>query len=162
MKETVSSIFRQREVEKIYQIASIKEKYCFRTTFTMQAVDNTDNVISDKEIGRYDIEFPMLKVGDEFFLQDIEQLIKIKSKMRSSDGSILYYVEDKLVETQNTRDSLEICISEITNYNQQADELKEELLSVKQKFNEYKEKYKYKHRFFNKKQPEIEQREENY
>ena len=103
MSDVVRSIFRQREVEKLYEI----NRYC-NTYFsldrnyldvTMNVRVNEDNVISDKEIGRYDIEIPMLEIDDEFFLHDIQEVVVIKSRMRSSDGSITYYVKDNLVET---------------------------------------------------------------
>ena len=81
----------------------IKNQYEYHFIFkkvdeTLIEVANEDKVISDKEIGRYDIEIPMLEIGDEFFLHDIQELVKIKSRTRSSDGSITYYIDDKIIE----------------------------------------------------------------
>ena len=100
MSDTVKSIFRQKEIEKLYEL-----KYCGTYYISIHrepdvnlvSVSNTENVISDKVIGTYDIEIPMLEVDDEFFLHDIQEVVKVKSKMRSSDGSITYYVEDEAV-----------------------------------------------------------------
>lgn len=33
----------------------------------------------------------MLEIGDELFLHDIQETVKVKNKMRSSDGSITYF-----------------------------------------------------------------------
>ena len=109
MSDIVKSIFRRREIEKLYELG-IKNQYEYHFIFkkvdeTLIEVANEDKVISDKEIGRYDIEIPMLEIGDEFFLHDIQELVKIKSRTRSSDGSITYYVDDKIIETDNTRKS---------------------------------------------------------
>ena len=58
----------------------------------------------------------MLEVGDAFFLHDISQAVIIKSRMRSSDGSITYYVLDKIIETENTKRSKEECEKEFEKY----------------------------------------------
>ena len=158
MSDTVKSIFRQREVEKLYELCVRAENgtnVCNCITRTkIIAVGNTEKVISDKEIGRYDIEIPMLEVGDEFFLHDIQEVIVIKSRMRSSDGSITYYVKDKIIDTENTQKSYEECSEKIEHWNQKEEEyidLKNRLDDVKKEFRDYKKEYKYKNRFFNKK-----------
>ena len=158
MADVIRSIFRQREVEKLYDLCVHVEDgtYGFsRITRTkIIAVGNTEKVISDKEIGRYDIEIPMLEVGDEFFLHDIQEVIVIKSRMRSSDGSITYYVEDKIIDTDNTQKSYEECSEKIEHWNQKEEEYKDlenRLDDIKKEFRDYKKEYKYKNRFFNKK-----------
>lgn len=140
MGDTVRSVFRRREVEKIYEINRYKYSVYYDDLLDvrMNMRENTDNIISDKEIGRYDIELPMLGVGDKFFLHNIQEEVVIKSRLRSSDGSIVYYVKDKLVETENTKRTREEC-----------DKVMREFKEVKEKFNKYASKYKYAHRFFN-------------
>lgn len=149
MSEVIRSIFRQREIEKLYELKEIKNyDIYFDTTYHyVMAVGNYEKVISDKEIGRYDIEIPMLEIGDEFFLYDIQEVVVIKSKMRSSDGSITYYAEDKIVETENTKKSYEECNNKLELWHYE----KKEFEKLEKEFDEYKKKYKYKNRFFNKK-----------
>lgn len=60
--------------------------------------------------------------------------------MRSSDGSITYYVEDKLVETENTKHTKEECLKIVGEF--------EELRKC---FEAYANKYKYEHKYFNSK-----------
>ena len=151
MADVIKSIFRQREVEKLYRL-KLSESYSDggRFSYISRVVGfegNEEKVLSDKEIGRYDIEIPMLEVGDKFFLHDIQEVVVIKSKMRSSDGSITYYVEDKIIETENTKESYEECNKFVKDYDNQ----KKEISKLKEEFANYKEKYKYEHRFFNKK-----------
>ena len=93
-----------------------------------------------------DIEIPMLEIGEEFFLSDITKTVRIKSRMRSSDGSITYYVEDEFVETENTKSSYEKCMEFVSNY---SNRVESEITALRTDFEEYKKKYKYKHRFFN-------------
>lgn len=149
MSEVIRSIFRQREIEKLYELQEFKryDFYSDITSHRVVALGNYENVISDKEIGRYDIEIPMLEIGDKFFLHDIQEVVVIKSKMRSSDGSITYYTEDKIIETEKTKKSYEEC----TNKVEQWDYEKKKFEKLEKEFDEYKKKYKYKNRFFNKK-----------
>ena len=152
MSDTVKSIFRQREIEKLYELHYYGGGYfgLFRSEsdVSLGTKSNTENVISDKVIGTYDIEIPMLEIGDEFFLHDIQEVVKVKSKMRSSDGSITYYVEDKVVETENTKKSYKECREKIEHYKYE----KKKFEDLEKKFEDYKREYKYKNRFFNRKQ----------
>lgn len=158
MSDIVKSIFRRREIEKLYELG-IKNQYEYNFIFskvdeTLIEVANEDKVISDKEIGRYDIEIPMLEIGEEFFLHDIQELVKIKSRTRSSDGSITYYIDDKIIETDNTRKSYAECREKIEHWKYEKEkykELEEKLKNLNKEFDDYRNKYKYEHRFFNKK-----------
>lgn len=135
MGNTVKSVFRQREIEKIYGINHFNYWNPLADNVEKMEVSNIDKrVLSDKVIGEYDVEIPMLEVGEKFFLHDIGETVKIKNRMRSSDGSIAYYVEDKILETENSRKSYEFCANKIAQF---------------EEFIKYKEEYKYKHRFFN-------------
>ena len=150
MSEVIRSIFRQKEIEKLYRLKVDRnigcDVYPYIPSSRVMAEGNYDNVISDKEIGRYDIEIPTLEIGDEFFLHDILETVVIKNKMRSSDGSIIYYVEDKIIETENTKKSYEECVNKVEHWDYE----KEKFEKLEKEFDEYKKKYKYKNRFFNK------------
>lgn len=153
MAETVKSIFRQREIEKMYQINMVERERCFYNEYEIKVVQNFySEPLSDKVIGEYNVEIPLLEVGDNFFLHDIEQMVTIKSRMRSSDGSITYYIEDKLVETENTRKSKEKCDAEFkdrTDYKDRFFGMEKSYKELKEEFDQYKREYKYKNRFFN-------------
>lgn len=122
MADTVKSIFRQRKVAGKYVTDLFGETY----------LKKTDKVIADDAIGEYDIDIPLLEKNEEFFLADIMQIVVIKKRLRSSDGSITYYVEDDIVETEDQKKKLE--------------EMYDELL---REFRDYKREYKYKNKFFN-------------
>lgn len=141
MSNTVKSVFRQREIEKIYELVYSGTGWIYPRVdddVALTTTGNTKNIISDKVIGTYDVEIPMLEVGDEFFLHDIQEVVKIKNRMRSSDGSITYYAEDKVLETEHTKKTYADCREKIEHYKIE-----------KEKFEEYKKKYRYQHRFFN-------------
>ena len=124
MADTVKSIFRQRKVAGKYVTDLFGETY----------LKKTDKVIADDVIVEYDIDIPLLEKNEEFFLADIMQIVVIKKRLRSSDGSITYYVEDDIVETEDQKKKLE--------------EMYDELL---REFRDYKREYKYKNKFFNSK-----------
>lgn len=176
MGEVIRSIFRQRQIEKIYVLivkgddimrplpAGFSDYACITSDGLWMdisplgkgdrlVVDSCDgDIICEKEIGRYDVEIPMLDVGDEFFLHDIQKVIKIKSRMRSSDGSITYYVEDEMVETDTTKKSYDECMKKIENWENECgkyDLLVRKFNGMLVEFEKYKKKYKFQHRFFN-------------
>lgn len=147
------SIFIQREVEKIYEnYIEYNWMYNGRSGYShlpkineIRIFTNNENVIEEKVIGEYDIDSPPLDIGDEFYLCDIGKIIKIKKRVRNSDNSFTYYIEDELVETENTKMSKEKCDKEFDKYCSAVDEFD----ALKEEFDTYKRKYKYKHRFFN-------------
>lgn len=154
MADVIKSIFRQREVEKLYElyyygddIYGLYSMKKYEQDVGLSTRINKNNVISDKVIGSYDVEIPMLEIGDKFFLHDIQEIVIIKNRMRSSDGSIIYYVEDKAVETENTKKTYAECVEKITYHKCE----KEKLEKLEKEFEDYKKEYKYKNRFFNKK-----------
>ncbi len=155
MSDTLKSIFRQREIEKLYELRYLGTSWFYpriEQDVALSAIGNNENVISDKVIGTYDIEIPMLEIGDEFFLHDIQKVVKVKNKMRSSDGSITYYVEDKVVETENTKKTYTECRQKIEHYKyekEKFEDLEKRLNACKEELEEHKREYKYKHRFFN-------------
>ena len=73
-----------REIEKIYEIDGYHGRIEFFRNWSinvrMDVKKNMDNIISDKEIAKYDIVIPMLEVGDEFFLHDIQEIVIIKKE----------------------------------------------------------------------------------
>lgn len=147
------SIFIQREVEKIYEnYIEYNWMYNGRSGYShlpkineIRIFTSNGNVIEEKVIGEYDIDSPPLDIGDEFYLCDIGKIIKIKKRVRNSDNSFTYYIEDELVETENTKMSKEKCDKEFDKYCSAVDEFD----ALKEEFDTYKRKYKYKHRFFN-------------
>ena len=150
----MKSIFRRKKYEAVYQIGILETVYVttdYVSSILGKMKNNNvmsyknKNELSDMVIGEYDIDLPLLEVGDEFFLQDIQELVKIKSRTRSSDGSVVYYVEDEIIETENSKTSQEECDIKVASWWQN----ERKYLDLKNEFDEYKEKYKYKRRFFN-------------
>lgn len=147
------SIFIQREVEKIYEnYIEYDWMYNGRSGYShlpqkneIRIFTNNENVIEEKVIGEYDIDSPPLDMGDEFYLCDIGKIIKIKKRVRNSDNSFTYYIEDELVETENTKISKEKCDKEFDKYCSAVDEFD----ALKEEFDTYKRKYKYRKKFFN-------------
>lgn len=147
------SIFIQRKVEKLFEnYIEYNWMYNGRSGYShlpkineIRIFTNNGNVIEEKVIGEYDIDSPPLDTGDEFYLCDIGKIVKIKKRVRNSDNSFTYYIEDELVETENTKMSKEKCDKEFDKYCSAVDEFD----ALKEEFDTYKREYKYKHRFFN-------------
>ena len=146
------SIFIQRKVEKLFE-KYIEYNWMYgRDGYShlpkineIRIFTNNENVIEEKVIGEYDIDSPPLDTGDEFYLCDIGKIVKIKKRVRNSDNSFTYYIEDELVETENTKISKEKCDKEFDKYCSAVDEFD----ALKEEFDAYKRKYKYRKKFFN-------------
>lgn len=147
------SIFIQRKVEKLFEncieynwIYNGRSGYSHLPKINeIRIFTNNENVIEEKVIGEYDIDSPPLDTGDEFYLCDIGKIVKIKKRVRNSDNSFTYYIEDELVETENTKISKEKCDKEFDKYCSAVDEFD----ALKEEFDAYKRKYKYRKKFFN-------------
>lgn len=72
-------------------------------------------------------------------------MVKINKRCRNSDGSFTYYIEDKYIETENTKLYKEKCEKDFDRYCACVNELDK----LRRKFRDYKREYKYKNRFFN-------------
>lgn len=143
INKPVKSIFRQRVIENLYYLRGWG---FFNNDEKDKFITSRDGiVVSDKIIGEYDIDVPLLEEGDKFYLNDIKEAIVVEKRIRSSDGSIVYFVEDKHVDTDNSKKTMEECNQKIAYIQAQ-----------KKEFETYKQKYKYKHRFFNFKKSEQE------
>lgn len=142
------SVFRQREIEKLYELHFSDIYLGIRKVGregNIKVKSNEDKIISDKEIGVF-YGLPKLKEGEEFLLSDLNEIVVIKKAIRASDNSITYYLEDKVIETENTEKSYKNCIEEIKKHDE---ELYEKYNALKKEFDDYKEKFKFKHRFLN-------------
>lgn len=160
MGNKVKSVFRRREVEKVYVAGG---SLCY---------ERSGQILSEKQLGEYEIDAPLLEKGDMFYLSDIQEEVVIESQMRGSDGSTVYYAKDKLVETENTRKTYLDCMEKIKEYDHRGEKIKElenDLRQLKESYWEakgklkkledsykwYRDKYKYEHRFFNSKYDQI-------
>lgn len=141
MAESYRSIFRQKYCEKLYKI----EKGWSSLRDTGYLKEFAGILIKEEIICTCDVEIPMLEPGEQFFLADIQKEVIIKSRMRSSDGSIVYYVENELVDTENTERTLREC-NEMFSENKR---LEDNYDKLREKFENYTKEYKYKHRWLN-------------
>ena len=89
MNKPVKSIFRQREVENMCWLKKIPHFiYPYNDDIYIDKCDG--EIISDKIIGEYDVDMPLLEKGDKFYLSDINQTVVVRERMRGSDGSYIF------------------------------------------------------------------------
>lgn len=122
--EQVKSVFRRRKVEKLYVTKKVRKHWTDAYREEIMEIRNDNRVISDDEIGRYDIDFPQLEAGNKFFLHDKNEIIVIQSKMRSSDNTVVYYAEDELVETEETKRTHRECTEKVEQWDERYNRLK--------------------------------------
>ena len=165
MAGVVKSIFMQSEYEAMYILGYVNDytdsdgRYYKVSSRERRTIRHARNFIRDVKIAEYDIELPLLEEGDEFFLVDEQRKVTIKSRMRSSDGSVIYYIKDKLIDTENTEKTKKECddvVMKCTRLNERLDKCRDErdvaleaLEKLRVEFGIYKARFKYEHKFFN-------------
>jgi len=164
----MKSVFRQKEYEKRYYVSLRNNEHW--TVGAERLIQSCKSAIclSDKEVGSYEIELPKLEVGEKFFLNDVVKEVTIQSVLRSSDGSITYYIEDILIETEESKTSLKESKEELLETRKLTEELnktigqnrkseeqchfyKNSYQSLKEEHEHYEKTHPYRHRFFNRK-----------
>lgn len=163
MENKIKSVFRRRDVEKIYTIGGTYGHLCS---------ERSGKTLMDKQIGEYEIDIPLLEKGDKFYLSDIQEEVIIESRMRGSNGTTVYYVKDKMVETEHTARTYIECMVQIKQLDYDEDKiekleneiraLKQDVRDAENKFRKlednykwYRNTYKYEHRFFNSKSNQV-------
>ena len=165
MADVVKSIFMQSEYESVYILGYANDhvdsdgRYYEVSSRERRTKKHARNFIRDVKIAEYDIELPLLEEGDDFFLVDEQRKVTIKSRMRSSNGSVIYYIKDKLIDTENTEKTKKECddvVMKCTRLNEQLDVCENEknvalreLETLRAEFGIYKARFKYEHKFFN-------------
>ena len=165
MADVVKSIFMQSEYEAVYSLGYVNDYidsddgYYKVSSRESRTIRHARNFIRDVKIAEYDIELPLLEKGDEFFLVDEQRKVTIKSRMRSSDGSVVYYIKDKLIDTENTEKTKKECddvMMKCARLNEQLDVSEHEknvvlreLGILRAEFGIYKGRFKCEHKFFN-------------
>ena len=165
MADVVKSIFMQSEYEVVYILGCVNDyvdsdgRYYEVSGRERRITRRARNFIRDVKIAEYDIDLPLLEEGDEFFLVDEQRKVTIKSRMRSSDGSVVYYIKDKLIDTENTEKTKKECddvVMKCTRLNERLDTCDHErdvilkkLGELRKEFEIYKTRFKYEHKFFN-------------
>lgn len=151
----MKTVIRQKTFEKIYScgIYKIYEKDEYGLSYMESVVpleclysDSINKEISDDIIGTYDFS-PMVKIDETVFLTDLQIHVTIKSIIRNSDNSLTCYIEEKLIETENTKITFEESQKAIDNWNHDEEryiKLEEEINTL----DVYKKKCN-KHKFLN-------------
>ena len=125
-KNIIKSVFMQKEVQKTYCLGRRNtghRLYGFShdADETLIIEERTSGEAIDIiKIGEYDLDIPMLEKGESFFLCDKNRVVTITDRMRNSDGSITYFIEDKLIETEESKKSYEECNERLLNFNNEA------------------------------------------
>lgn len=98
MDTTKLSIFKQRIFENLYYVHSTNNK-----------------LIEEKEIYKYNIELPLLKVGEKFYIDELNLMLNIREVIRTSEGNVMYFIDDKYIDTDNSRKQKEVYENRIKN-----------------------------------------------
>lgn len=72
--------------------------------------DGIEEIIGSEQIIYIcDLEIPLLEIGELFYIEEKDITVKIKERIRSSNNSVCYEVEPKIIEDEVTKQSLEKC-----------------------------------------------------
>lgn len=109
MENSKRSIFKQKVYAKRYEVKFIEHKIpFFRVSgyydynYEYKIVESCSNLIEEKEIFICELEMPLLEVGDKFYIEELNKLVTIKERYRTSKENVVYFIDDSLVENEQT------------------------------------------------------------
>lgn len=91
----IKSVFKFDEYNRNYEIRIIKNLIVDKRRIDKYIVCDIDGEAVDHK-HEYDIYLPFLKVGEEFYLEDIDIIVTIKNIMRTSNNKVIYTCNDKI------------------------------------------------------------------
>lgn len=144
MSDTIKSVFRQERYEYIYDFVTFQIQNPSGEIIETGTINTNVKFISDDELCQCNVKMPMLEVGEKFFLSGINKTITIKIRMRSSDGSVVYYAENLYEKTENSELTLEKAKTKRDAY----EGLSKRVSQLEQELDECKNSRKNRHRFF--------------
>lgn len=86
MDTTKLSIFKQRVFENEYYANIINNK-----------------LLNEEEVYRCSILLPLLKCGEKFYIDELNLMLNIREVIRTSDGNVIYFIDNKYIDTDNSR-----------------------------------------------------------
>ena len=103
-----ASMFRQKVFAKRYYclvMCGNRWGYNKVSAINIQAAAE-QNFLEDSEFFNCDLEMPLLEIGDHFFIEELNELVYIKSRYRTSSNKVVYYIDDKYIEDDKTRETV--------------------------------------------------------
>lgn len=109
MENSKRSIFKQKVYAKRYEVKLIEKTIpFFRVSgyydynYEYRIVESCSNFIEEKEIFICDLEMPLLEIGDKFYIEELNKLVTIKERYRTSKENVVYFIDDSLIENEQT------------------------------------------------------------
>lgn len=101
MEDKIKSIFMGETVRREYE--------CYYSPYNLKAWINEKHIhISWDKICECEIDKPPFEIGETIYINDLNIKVCISDKVRSTNGEIIYYIENyKIVEDEITQKSLE-------------------------------------------------------
>jgi hypothetical protein len=115
------SIFKQRIYAKRYYTVLTQSFFergysSSRFYFDKGRYNSDIELLKDETVYECNIELPMLEEGEKFYINKLDLLVKISSCFRTSDETVVYYIEDKKIEDEKTKETYEMVKAEIENF----------------------------------------------
>lgn len=142
-QKTFKSIFRQKTYEAEYFLETLTPYYFGNTRSFISS--KYEKLLEDKILCEHNIALPLLEPGENIFLHDLQREVHINSRIRCTDGSVVYYINDELIDTENSKFSYKEANKALNSFINN----EEKIRKLKEKLKKYKNTYKYKHRWFN-------------
>lgn len=103
--------------------------YDFHNKRTMFPSHDTFIIKDEEIIFTCELDLPLLKINDSFFISELNQTVKIQEVCRASDNSIVYTVFDKIIEDEISHESY-LKVLNFSEINNKYYELENDLLKL--------------------------------
>jgi hypothetical protein len=91
------------------------ESYCYNYNQGFYTTEN--ELVKDELLYECNLELPMLEVNEKFYISELNLLITVKECYRTSDETVVYYIEDKNIEDGKTTETQYKAKLEIDEWN---------------------------------------------
>lgn len=88
-------------------------------------------LLEESEIFTCNLEMPMLEEKESFYIEELNLLVKIEEKYRTSKENVVYYIESELIDDEETEKS-KLGIEEAIF---RKEEMKSKILKLEEKIN---------------------------
>lgn len=134
------SIFKQQTYAKRYGFSFYNRRRGELWGESKVECFKNEEMINEQEIFVCDLEMPLLEIDEKFYIEELNQLVTITQRWRTSKDSVIYYIEPELIEDKESKIQLDKIKEEIIiiesrskEKDQTIDELKEKFSSVMNK-----------------------------
>jgi len=113
------SIFKQEQHRRTYEFMNtvVDRYYLNGNRYYAGMIMTKTEKVDESEIFLCDLEMPMLDVGEEFYIEELDKTVIIRKRVRSSKENVCYYVDPEIIEDEESKRTKELSENQQNKFN---------------------------------------------